>query len=188
MNYTTLIQTGLLQSENISALSEKIFIVEDVYSILFNAYKNVEGGLHFKDKDELLLKTNLWKIIYLDAEIVGVLIYKAKKGLKMVAIGLSSFLSKDLQHSVKKMLASIFQLTFASTWMEISEGVERFVLKYVGKNFFIKNEQAQLLTGKEIVSLDDDSYHYYRIINGILKRKIMIGTANFYNKGDLPCK
>jgi len=176
MRYDNLILIGSLQTENITSTHEKSFIVDDVFTILQNAYKNIQGGLHFKDKDDLINKTDLWKIIYLDETIVGVIIYKAKKGLKMVALGIASFLNKKSKFLIKTMLSNIFKLTFSNTWMEVSEGVEKFILKHGGEGFLIKNTFANHLTGKVILSLDEEGYHYKREINGVVKTKVMIGT------------
>lgn len=176
MKYDNLILIGSLQTENITSTHEKSFLVNDVFTILQNTYKNVQGGLHFENEDELINKTDLWKIIYLDETIVGIVIYKAKKGLKMVALGIADFLNKTSQSIIKTMLSHIFQLTFSNTWMEVSEGVEKFILKHGGKRFLIKNTLASRLTDKEIVSLDEDGYHYKREINGVIKTKVMIGT------------
>ena len=46
-------------------------------------------GLNFEDKQDLLENTSIWKVIYLDNNIIGVLIYKAKYGLKMVACAIN---------------------------------------------------------------------------------------------------
>ena len=94
----------------------------------------------------------------------------------MVALGVASFLNKKSKSIVKTMLSHIFQLSFANTWMEVSEGVEKFILKHGGERFLIKNTFASQLTGKTILSLDDDGYHYKREINGVIKTKVMIGT------------
>jgi len=176
MNYNNLTQLGLLQTEEILSAQEKMFIVDDIFSILQDSYKNVNGGLHFKSKDELLNKTNLWRVIYLDENIVGVVIYKAKKGLKMVALGIKN-IGRTSKFFIKKMLSYIFQLTFTNSWMEVSESVEKFIIKNGGEKFFIRNTLAKQLTGKEILSLDADGYHYEREILGVVKRKVMIGTV-----------
>ncbi len=179
MNYNNLILIGALQTENIISTHEKSFIVDDVFTILSKAYQNVAGGLHFKDKDEFIHKTDLWKIIYLDEIIVGVVIYKAKRGLKMVALGIADFVSRKSQFLVKTMLSSIFKLTFSNSWMEVSESVEKFIIKYGGERFFIKNSFAHQFTNKNILSLCSDGYHYKREINGVVKTKVIVGTVKF---------
>ena len=91
MKYENLILIDALQYDDITSNNEKSFIVDDVFKILKDAYKNVLGGLHFKTKDELISKTHNWKVIYFEDTIVGVIIYKTKKGLKMVALGIAEF-------------------------------------------------------------------------------------------------
>lgn len=179
MNYNNLILIGSLQTETIKSTHEKLFIVDDVFTILQDAYKNIKGGLHFKDKDELINKSDLWKVIYLEERVVGIVIYKAKRGLKMVALGIASFLEKKSRCNIKTMLSHIFQLTFANSWMEVSEGVERFIIQNGGHHFLINNTLASQLTGKTILSLDADGYHYTREINGVTKTKVIVGTVKF---------
>lgn len=179
MRYDNLISIGLLQYEDISSCAEKSFIVDDIFSLLKNAYKDVKGGLHFVSKDDLISSTSLWKVIYFDENIVGVVIYKAKQGLKMVALGIAKISDREIKHSIKTMLSFIFKQTFSNTWMEVSEGVEQFIIKNGGERFLIHNTLAKKLTSKNIISLDDDGYHYTRNINGIVKRKVMIGTVKF---------
>lgn len=178
MNYKNLTQLGLLQTEEIISTSEKVFIVDEVFAILKDAYKDVKGGLHFICEDDLISKTDLWRVIYLDENIVGVIIYKAKQGLKMVALGIAN-ISRTTKLFVKTMLTSIFNLTFNTSWMEVSESVERFILNIGGDMFFINNSLAGKLIGKDIVSLDANGYHYKREILGVVKTKVMIGTVKF---------
>ena len=178
MNYNNLTQLELLQTEEISSTCEKVFIVDDVFAILEDAYKNVVGGLHFTSKDDLINTTDLWRVIYLDENIVGVVIYKAKHGLKMVALGIAN-ISKTARISVKTMLVHLFKLTFRNSWMEVSEGVEAFITQNGGERFLIKNSLASKLTGKNIVSLNKNGHHYNREILGVVKTKVMIGTVKF---------
>jgi len=99
----------------------------------------------------------------------------------MVALAISDHLAYRLRKHIKTMLKEIFQRTFGKSWMEVSEGAEKFLMKIGGKKFMIPNTLAASLTGKEILSLDADGYHYYREINGIVKRKIILGTIKNEN-------
>jgi hypothetical protein len=177
MNYSNLTSLGLLQTEYITSTQERVFIADDVFAILQEAYREVKGGLHFSSPDELVLKTSAWRVIYFHSTIVGVVIYKAKRGLKMVALALSSQIDSSIKRHTKSMLSYLFRITFRSTWMEVSENAERFILAIGGDKFLIPNSYAHNLTQKDIVELDSDGYHYYREINGILKRKIILGTV-----------
>jgi len=176
MTYQTLINFDRLATDTISSMAEKSYIADEVYSLLYKAYTHVKGGLHFISPDELISKTSQWRVIYLDGNIVGAIIYKAKKGLKMVAMAISDSLDYSFRVHIKTMLSNIFKLSFRNSWMEVSEGAERFILKVGGERFIMPNSLASDLTGKNILSLDDDGTHYYREINGVIKRKIIIGT------------
>jgi len=177
MNYTNLTLLDILKTESITSTHERAFIADDIFDILAEAYSDVKGGLLFSSVDDLILKTAMWKVIYFQSNIVGVVIYKAKKGLKMVALAISSQVNKKLRNNIKIMLHEIFKMTFGKTWMEVSEGAEKFLMKIGGIKFMLPNTLANSLTGKEILSLDEDGYHYYREINGIVKRKIILGTV-----------
>jgi hypothetical protein len=179
MLHSKLLLQNNFYHETISLTRDKVYIVDDIYELLYESYKSVKGGLHFSSKDELITKTDRWKVIYFDAKIVGVIIYKAKKGLKMVAMGIHSNIEKPLRNFTKQILVQIFQFTFSHTWMEVSEGAEKFILNNGGNKFLIPNSLAVQLTGKEILGLCDDGYHYKRVINGIVKTKLMVGTARY---------
>ena len=181
MNYTNLTSLGLLQTEYITSTSERVFIADDVFAILQEAYREVKGGLHFSSPDELVLKTSAWRVIYFHSTIVGVVIYKAKRGLKMVALALSSHINSSIKRHAKTMLSYLFKLTFANTWMEVSESAERFIIRNGGERYLIPNTIASKLTGKDVLSLCDDGYHYTREINGIIKTKIIVGNPKLQN-------
>ncbi|PRM87251.1 hypothetical protein CJ671_10260 [Aliarcobacter cryaerophilus] len=158
----------------IKAINTKQKILDEVYTLLESTYKNVEGGLNFENKYDLLQNTSIWKVIYFENHIIGVLIYKAKHGLKMVACAIN----ETYKNIAKKRLINIFKKNFSKTWMEISEGLERFILKIsTSKKFIITNKKAKVILEKSI-QLCSDKLHYIREINGVKKTKILIGTPN----------
>ena len=171
MTLHTLETAGIVYVEEVRKIEEKILIADDVYALLQKAYRNVEGGLHFANNDELVLKTDLWHLIYNDCELIGVVIYKAKQGLKMVALALN----ERFKSQAKALLAKLFRNTIAKSWMEVSEGAEKFMLKIGLGKFRVPNIYAEKLTKKEILQLCDDGYHYIREINGVKKKKMIIG-------------
>ena len=175
MNLKTLEYADIIYVEEVKKLEDKILIVDDIFAILEKAYSNIKGGLHFKNKDDLLLSTDLWRVIYMDTEPIGVIIYKAKSGLKMVALGLSDKFRKE----AKAILSRVLRETLSRTWMEVSEGMEKFMLKLGCEKFFVPNIYAAKLTKKDILKLCDDGYHYIREINGIAKKKVIVGFPRF---------
>ena len=175
MNYANLTLLDILKTENITSTHERAYIADDVFELLSSAYANVKGGLLFSSIDELILKTSMWRVIYFQSTIVGVVIYKAKRGLKMVALALSTNLNKPMQKYAKTMLSYLFKITFNTTWMEVSEGAEKFIVSNGGEKYFVPNHLASKLTGKEILGYCKDGYHYTREINGVLKTKVIVG-------------
>jgi len=180
MRYENLVHFGRLESDVVSSVVEMSYIADDVYEILLRAYADVKGGLLFATPDELISKTAQWQIIYLDGVVVGAIIYKAKRGLKMVAMAISDSLNYSFRTHIKTMLSDIFKLTFANSWMELSEGAERFITRIGGQKYFVPHGLASRLTGKEILGYCDDGYHYHREINGVVKRKVIIGQPRLY--------
>lgn len=147
-------------------------ILDEIYLLLENAYKNIEGGLNFKNKYDLLNNTSVWKVIYFENKIIGVLIYKAKLGLKMVACAINN----AYKNIAKKRLSNIFRKNFSKTWMEISEGLEYFILKISeSEKYIINNSKAKEILNKSI-QYSNDNYHYIREIKGVKKTKILVGT------------
>ena len=65
MTLHTLETAGIVYVEEVRKIEEKILIADDVYALLQKAYRNVEGGLHFANNDELVLKTDLWHLVYI---------------------------------------------------------------------------------------------------------------------------
>jgi hypothetical protein len=179
MKYENLVSLEMLHSESISSMAEQSFLADEVFLLLQKAYTQVKGGLHFASADELVAKTSTWRVIYFNETIVGVVIYKAKCGLKMVALAIASELEKPLKKHTKTMLAYLFKVTFNNTWMEVSEGAEQFIVKHGGAKYFLSNTFADSLTGKDIVELCDDGYHYKRMINGVLKTKVILGNPKY---------
>jgi hypothetical protein len=176
LKYSQLIKSELLYIEEVNHY-QKAFIVDDVFDILSIAYQDVVGGLHFVDTQDLLDNTDRWQIIYLDTQIIGAVIYKAKRGLKMVALGLSNFISKKIQYLAKNILGKFLQQSLRYTWTEVSESAERFMMKYGGRFYQISNAKAKEFLDKDI-QLCDDGYHYTRTIQGIQKTKIILGNPN----------
>lgn len=93
----------------------------------------------------------------------------------MVALGIKSSTNK----AVKKILSYLLKVSFRNTWMEVSEAAERFILKIGGENFLVPNTKAAQLTSKDILELSADGYHYKRVINGVVKTKVIVGNPRF---------
>jgi hypothetical protein len=94
----------------------------------------------------------------------------------MVALGIREDLNSFEQKATKKLLKRAIKMLLPKSWMELSEGAERFILKAGGENFLIPNSLVRELTSKDIIELCEDGYHYKRYINGVLKTKVLVGN------------
>ena len=151
--------------------NEKLKYINDVWNILSEAYSNVEGGLFFNSKEELLTKTALWKVVVFDSQVIAVTIYKVKHGLKLVALAIHN----SFKNIAKKALARIIKSDLKKCWMELSEAAERFIISLGGDKFIIPSHLVAAVLNKEIRPTSD-GVHYIRNIMGIEKEKVLLGT------------
>ncbi|MEA2092274.1 MAG: hypothetical protein U9O83_07915 [Campylobacterota bacterium] len=156
----------MLKKEN-----EMLNYIDRVWEVLEEGYENVKGGLYFKSKSELLTNTTLWKVVLFQGKVVAVTIYKAKKGLKLVAMSISNKF-RDVALSA---LARLIRRDLKICWMELSEAAESFVMKHGGKDYIVPNHLVEKILGKNIL-LADDGMHYTREVMHMKKKKILLGT------------
>lgn len=143
-----------------------------VWELLSIAYNKVEGGLNFNSIEELINSTTQWKIVLRDGNIIAVTIYKAKKGLKIVAFAACKVLR---EYSIPALI-NLIKRELKSCYIEVSEKAEEFVLKYCdGAKYIIENSKAKKILNKSI-ELCNDGLHYVRTIQNIKKQKLLLGT------------
>lgn len=158
--------------KTLTSKEQKDQYINDVWQVLLEGYKNVKGGLHFKSKIELIEKTHIWKAICYEGRVIGVTVYKIKKGLKLVALSVGTKFRDVAVVALKKVV----KRDLKQCWMELSEAAEKFVLKLGGDKYVISNHVVEKILGKYVNPVDD-GVHYVREIMGIKKEKIMIGTV-----------
>lgn len=165
-----------LYTKQITTPSEMAQFATPVWNLLSEAYADVKGGLNFDSAQDLIDSTSEWKIVFSGKSILAITIYKAKKGLKLVAMGINK-LFKDV---AKSALIQLLKSEIKHCWMELSEAAEHFVLKYCnGSHYVINKSLISTLLNKSISLDSNDSYHYYRTIKNIRKQKIVVGTPNY---------
>lgn len=158
--------------------AEKRAFQQAVWDLLAVAYREVEGGLYYADLDEMVNTTSEWQLALADGQLIAVVLFKAKKGRKMVAFGATA--DPALRNKLgKQALADMISSQLGSAWLEVSEKAERFVMGLGGARYLIDNRWAAKLTGKPLLGLCDDGVHYIREICGFAKRKIIVGTPAF---------
>jgi hypothetical protein len=146
---------------------------QQVWDILQASYANLPGGFATAATiEELIEKSWLWKMVKRDGKIVAVQIYKDKYGRKGIAGGSDG--SSIGKTEVGKIIADDLKLN--RSWAEVSGSPER-IMTTLGATP-TPNTLAAMLTGKEILSLNPDGYHYTRLIGGKPLEKIIFGTVN----------
>lgn len=148
-----------------------------VWEILCDSYQTVSGGLHYESPMELIEKSDRWQIM-IDNDIVqAVTVYKAKQGWKLVAMGVNH---QNISYA-KSALAELIKQALHNSWMELSEGAERFVMKHCdGHRYMIHRSIAsKLLRNKQLEPSATSQFHYRRKIMNKVKTKILLGSPTF---------
>jgi hypothetical protein len=144
-----------------------------VWDILQSSYSGLPGGFATAATvDELIEKSWLWKMAKKNGKIVAVQIYKDQYGRKGIAGGTDG--SRVGKAEFNKIAVDDIKLN--RSWAEVS-GAPEYIMKKLGAPA-IPNTLAAKLTGKEILNLNPDGYHYTRLINGEPHEKVMYGTIN----------
>ncbi len=156
--------------------TQRLRYIDRVWELLEEGYKDVKGGLFFSSKENLLKTTVQWKVVVCNNKIIAVTIYKAKKGLKLVAMTASQ--ATAYKKIAINALAKLIKRDLKKCWMELSESAERFVLKFASE-YTVKNSLVAQIIEKDI-TLSTDGIHYFRTIKNINKEKILLGTPVFY--------
>ncbi len=145
-----------------------------VWQLLNETYQSVPGGLHFSSPAAMLEETPTWEILQTEEELLAVLLYKPKHGDKLVAFGATQ--NPTRRRDAVRQLGQRIGQRLRSAWLEVSEQAEAFVLRHGGESFRISNRYAAELTGKPILNLNPDGFHYVRHICGLDKQKLILGT------------
>jgi hypothetical protein len=154
---------------------DKARYIDSVWNILSEGYRNVKGGLLFENKIDLIRNSSIWKLGIRKDRVIAVAIFKHKFGQKLVALSTDKTINPIVATDA---LAYIIKSSLSRAWMEVSEAAEIFVMKRCGGEKFLihHTEAAKLL--KKTISPSIDGYHYERIIAGIPKQKIVLGTPS----------
>lgn len=140
----------------------------DVWDILVRTYKEI-GGMNVNNVNDFIEESEMWKLVKKNGKIVAIKAYKDKHGRKGFAAG------SDGTVEGKKGVLSIFSedIKHKRAWVEVSGAPEVVAKKLGGQP--LPNTMAAELTGKKILRLDPDGFHYDRIIGGKRYTKMIIG-------------
>lgn len=141
-----------------------------VWEILQKSYASLPGGFGTASSLEELIQTSgLWKIVIRDGKVSSVNIYRDQHGRKSIASGTDG----TTQGKKDFLMIKHADVNLKRAWAEVSGAPEK-ILTRMGATP-IPNKYAALLTGKEILELNDDGFHYTRLIAGEPHEKIMLG-------------
>jgi hypothetical protein len=135
---------------------------DQVWDILQKSYASVGGFHSAASTEELIAKTGLWKLTVRNGKVFAVSLYKDHLGRKSIASGTDgSDQGKSDYNRIKR---------------EVSGAPEALLRR--AKATPIPNTFAEVLTGKAIMELDPDGFHYTRLIAGHPHQKIIYGFIN----------
>ena len=175
MKLTVKIENYLNESfVNLWDKSDKEKYADEIWEILQKSYEKIGGFKSYEDKEDMIKDSSLWKIVKKDGKIVFVSVYKDKFGRKAVALG------TDGSDTGKKYFKEVkdADMNLKRSWAEVSGSVEHYLSKKHSDSK-VSNKFAKELTGKEIISKNDDKFHYTRKIANHEHEKVIYG----YPKG-----
>jgi hypothetical protein len=156
---------------------------QEIHDILHNSYKSVEGGYggHGSGTEEESkaihddISNNMIKAVKRHGKITAVGLFRKQHGRKAIAIGSdgSDQGKKDVIMTAKEGHKQ------KRDWAEVS-GKPEHLMKKVGWPT-VPNTEAERLTGKKILSKDEDGTHYTRNLggtphkNGTPHKKVIMG-------------
>lgn len=171
---------------NLHTIEDKIKYAEPVWDMLERSYKKIGGFKSASSVEELANDPGYWKIVRRGDRITAVTIYKKvpkTKNYKLVASATETVFDPESgNYRTTPQGLSDFKMIRTSdiktkrSWAEVSGAAEHLLLKAGGKP--ISNEYAEFLTGKKVLELNDDGYHYTRLIQGEPYEKIIVGFVN----------
>lgn len=147
--------------------------IDQVWPLLVEAYAKVSGGLHYANTQAVLEETSRWRVVLRHGRVIAVTLFKARRGWKLVAMALCRRSGERARHALRRLISA----DLSRCWMELSERAERFVLEHCGgQHFLIHASLAAGLLGKPVLPCESDGFHYRRVVAGVMKAKVVVGT------------
>lgn len=161
---------------NVRDKDEKEQYVDVVWDMMQQSYQPVGGFKSATSPDHLIDTTGMWKLVRRDGKIVAAKLYKDQHGRKSVAGGTDG--SEQGKTDLKKLILDDMKQRRA--WAEVSDKMTHIYLNRGAIK--IPNKYAAELTGKEIIDLDPDGYHYTRLIQGTPHEKLIVGFPKGFER------
>lgn len=126
----------------------------EVYNLLVDAYAPIGGikGSGFTSPDDMVANLDMWKLFKKNDKIVVALLYKDRRGRKLVAA------ATDGSTEAKRLLASILPIESLRSYVEKSKKSLDFYLRRVPNptEFIIPFGQAKKASIDDIISVSSD--------------------------------
>ena len=169
MRYTELNTLLLERVVNLHKAADMARWKEKVWALLQSSYSKIGGFKSAATVDELIADSALWKMVTREGTITAIAIYKDRYGRKSIAVATDG----TAQGKRDLVMLKSEDMRFGRAWAEVSGAPERMMSRMGGRP--VPNQYAAALTGKEILSFNDDGYHYTRLIAGVPYEKIIYG-------------
>jgi len=177
---------------NLHTPEDKMPYAQQVWDMLHRSYKNVGGFKSASSIEELVNDPGYWKVVRRpNGRITAVNIYKKSpktKTFKVIASATETdFDTVKQRHKATSQGLSDYDMIkkgdvkMKRAWAEVSGPVESLMQRSGAQP--VPNEYAETLTGKKVIELSDDGYHYTRLINGEPYEKIIYGFIKLSDEG-----
>lgn len=176
---------------NLHTPDEKMRYAKPVWDMLSHSYQKMGGFKSANSPEELANEPGYWKLVRRGDRITALAIYKQvpkTRNFKLIASAAETELDPTTgQYRTTTQglrdygMVKSSDIAMKRSWAEVSGPAERIMIKSGAKP--ISNRYAEFLTGKNILALDPDGFHYTRLIQGEPKQKMIIGFIDLSPQG-----
>ncbi len=177
---------------NLFDKNEKSEYADEVWELITNAYDKLGGikGSGFTSKNDMIENIHMWKLSKYHGKITSAILYKDKKGRKIVATA-----TDKSEHGIKSLKNNIVNdIVNSKSYVEISANLLSFIYKNIPnlRDYAFNIKDVETILGDDIFDVEDDDieaikyptlkpFLYKRYIGDSLITKIMVGNnSKFY--------
>ena len=148
---------------------------DQVWDILYNAYRNIEGRILGIDNiDDLIDDSELWKLVIRNDKVLCVFIYNFKRGGRKIQY-IGKIPGNEARNAFMKVIEEDTKLIQRKSYVEASGKPEEIYME-AGMTPIPADIAQLIMKDKQFLEIDDDGYHYWRIIGSMKRRKMMLGN------------
>lgn len=176
---------------NLQSTAEKLSYADQVWDMLQRSYKKIGGFKSANSPEELANEPGYWKLVRRGEKITALGVYKKvpkTQNFKMIASATETELNPETgeyrattQGLKDYNMVKSADIKTNRSWAEVSGPAEKIMIRSGAKP--IDNKYAEFLTGKKVLELNSDGYHYTRLIQGEPHEKLIIGFINLSPEG-----